>query len=124
MIIIAKKMKDIFYETPNKIPLSDPTRSVFTLNLLKGISPKYELVQNIPPFKYHVTVGKLEVTGEEKSKKKAKNNAAKAMLDKLNFERENGQKEIIGWKLILIVGNDTKTIRLPIEKKKAKEKTQ
>ena len=94
---------DAFDAKLTKVIILDKTpasllQEIFVLK--KGILPKYELVQSTtsyldtfgklkvtgPVFKYCVKVGKLEVTGEDKSKKKeAKQNAAKAMLEKLNF---------------------------------------
>jgi len=62
-----------------------PVSLLQELYVRQGITPKYDLVQiegavHEPTFKYRVTVGDAVATGNGKSKKKAKSEAAKAFL--------------------------------------------
>jgi len=61
----------------------------------KGVSPKYDLVQvegqgHNPAFQYQVTVGDFSASGTSGSKKKAKQVAAKVLLDKLIDSQRSG----------------------------------
>merc|ERR1712141_1187 len=65
-----------------------PVSLLQELYVRKGITPKYDLVQiegavHEPTFKYRVTVGEAVATGSGYSKPKAKHDAAKNLLMKL-----------------------------------------
>lgn len=64
----------------------------------RGITPKYDLVQiegqvHEPTFKYRVTVGEFVATGSGQSKKKAKHNAARAVLERM----KQAQVSLLYW---------------------------
>merc|ERR1712110_1352632 len=65
-----------------------PVSLLQELYVRKGITPKYDLVQiegavHEPTFKYRVTVGEAVATGSGSTKPKAKHDAAKNILMKL-----------------------------------------
>ena len=72
-----------------------PVSLLQELYVKKGITPKYDLVQikgpvHKPTFKYRVSVGEVYATGSGQSKKKAKHEAAKAILTKLKIAQQKG----------------------------------
>jgi len=72
-----------------------PVSLLQELYVRRGLTPKYDLVQiegqvHEPTFKYRVTIGEFVATGCGQSKKKAKHDAAKAILDKLRGAQESG----------------------------------
>lgn len=80
-----------------------PKTSVSVLHELfmpKGIVPKYDLIQiegavHEPIFRYRVSVGELMATGSGQSKKKAKHNAARAMLEQLISIQPSNEKILV-----------------------------
>jgi len=72
-----------------------PVSLLQELYVKKGITPKYDLVQiegavHEPTFKCRVSVGEVVATGGGQSKKKAKHEAAKAILQKLKIAQQKG----------------------------------
>jgi len=78
-----------------QVAAKTPVSLLQELYVRKGITPKYDLVQiegavHEPTFKYRVSVGDVVATGSGQSKKKAKHEAAKAILTKLKIAQQKG----------------------------------
>jgi len=79
----------------NKVAVKTPVDLLHELFDKRDIVSKYDLIQiegtlHQPIFKYRLTVGQVIVTGCGQSKQKAKQSAAKSMLDKLVEAKESG----------------------------------